>query len=94
MVHMKKATRTYTEVLLKVHKDHIIKALAEDSITVGYKKRLQTWTVFISFPADDIEPQEFPLQTFYSEATARKVAKEAKQLLMELYGDYPHSWRF
>lgn len=92
MVHMKKATRAYTEVLLKVHKEYIIKALAKDKITVGYRENLLTWTVFISFPVDGIEPQEFPLQTFSQEATAKKVAKEARQMVLDLYGNYPSSW--
>ena len=92
---MKKATKTYLEVQLKVHKCYITKALAEDSLTVGYKKRLNTWTVIISYPVDgNLEPQEFHIQTFSTEASARKLAKEVRQMVLDMYGDEPRSWSF
>ena len=92
---MKKATKTYLEVQLKVHKGYITKALAEDSLTVGYKKRLNTWIVIISYPVDgNLEPQEFHIQTFSTEASARKIAKEVRQMVLEAYGEEPRSWSF
>lgn len=92
---MKKATKTYLEVQLKVHKGYITKALAEDSLTVGYKKRLNTWIVIISYPVDgNLEPQEFHIQTFSTEASARKIAKEVRQMVLETYGEEPRSWSF
>ena len=94
---MKKDTKTLLEVQLKVHKCYITKALAEDSLTVGYKKRLSTstWTVIISYPVDgNLEPQEFPIQTYRTEANARKLAKEVRQMVLDMYGEEPRSWSF
>ena len=94
---MKKDTKTRLEVQLKVHKCYITKALAEDSLTVGYKKRLSTstWTVIISYPVDgNLEPQEFSIQTYSTEANARKLAKEVRQMVLDMYGEEPRSWSF
>ena len=94
---MKKDKKTLLEVQLKVHKCYITKALAEDSLTVGYKKRLSTstWTVIISYPVDgNLEPQEFSIQTYSTEANARKVAKEVRQMVLDMYGEEPRSWSF
>ena len=94
---MKKDTKTRLEVQLKVHKCYITKALAEDSLTVGYKKRLSTstWTVIISYPVDgNLEPQEFPIQTYSTEANARKLAKEVRQMVLDMYGVEPRCWSF
>ena len=92
---MKKATKTYMEVQLKVHKGYITKALAEDSLTIGYKKHLNSWTAFISYPVDGMEePQEFPIQTYSTEASARKLAKEIRQMVLDAFGKEPRSWRF
>ncbi len=93
---MKKATKTYLEVQLKVHKCYITKALADDSLTIGYKKHLNSWTAYISYPVDGSleEPQEFPIQTYSTEASARKLAKEIRQMVLDAYGEEPRSWRF
>lgn len=92
---MKKATKTYMEVQLKVHKGYIIKALADDSLTIGYKKHLDSWTVIISYPVEgSLELQEFPIQTYSTEASARKLAKEIRQMVLDAFGEEPRSWRF
>ena len=94
---MKKATKQLVESILLENNDKVIDALKDNNFIIGVKKRLSTYTTIISLPKTDSQfisdCEVFEIQTYATEQSARKLAKEIRLMVIEQFGEYTH-WTF
>ena len=85
---MKKATKQLVESIQLENNDKVIDALKDNNFIIGVKKRLSTYTTIISLPKPDSQfisdCEVFEIQTYATEQSARKLAKEIRLMVEEL----------